>query len=804
MRISTFLQIAATLVAPIVDASSSIRNPISTIAEVSNATIQTGNHRIHALSHFDLTFNLRDELYVKFSLEPNHDILGEGAMITHLAPDGSVRHSEQVDRSQHKVFKGKTFVKRMHKKEDRWQQVGWARILVSKDGKTPLFEGAFSVDRDSHHIQSSHNYLRTRHWLDPETRRAEHGEEYMVVWRDSDITDTQDGFMHQDLKRGLDQGNDTASCHADGLTFNTHPDHPVYAAMRKRSESWGAMDFSNIFSLNKRQSDQTGGRGSVTNLANTIGDTQGCPTTRKVALVGVATDCTYTNEFNSTESARENVIQAMNSASAVWEGAFNISLGLANLTISDADCPGTPSQNTPWNQGCSDSVDIQDRLNLFSAWRGQQRDGNSHWTLLSTCNTQSAVGLAWLGQSCVNEAMDDGNTTTGNGQSNGQDTVSGANVVIRTQGAQEWQVIAHETGHTFGAVHDCDSSACSSQSDSRYTQQCCPLSSSTCDASGRFIMNPSSRPGIEDFSQCTIGNICSAIGNNAINTDCLSNNRDVETITGEQCGNGIVEGDEECDCGGEEGCKDNDCCDAKTCTFKGNSVCDDSNEDCCRNCQFASSGTVCRESSGDCDPQETCPGDSPMCPADEHTEDGEDCGDGLKCASGQCTSRDEQCKSVMGAYESPSACDSSSCVISCASPELGPNTCATAQQNFLDGTTCSGGGTCQNGRCRGSSVGGQVSSWIDDHKAIVIGVCSAVGGIILLAILGCCVRRCRRRSAFKKQVPGPPPPPPGGWQGWQGRPQMQQQQQGWGGSNAGWGAPPPPPPPAYNGRPRYM
>ena len=255
--------------------------------------------------------------------------------------------------------------------------------------------------------------------------------------------------------------------------------------------------------------------------------------------------------------------------------------------------------------------------------------------------------------------------------------------------------------------------------------------------------------------------------------------------------------------------------------LKNNSVCDDSNEDCCRDCQFASSGTVCRASTSDCDTQEVCPGDSAICPADTFLADGDDCGSGLQCASGQCTSRDQQCKSVMGSYTQGNdtyACDSSSCVVTCGSPEFGPNVCYSLQQNFLDGTQCSGGGTCQNGRCRGASVGGQVSSWIDDHKAIVIGVCAGVGGLILFAILGCIVRSCRRRRANKKFAAAPAQPPPGGWQGWQGgrQPQMaqhgggyNQQQQphpnhGWAGGASGGYAPPPPPAPTYPPRARYM
>lgn len=256
----------------------------------------------------------------------------------------------------------------------------------------------------------------------------------------------------------------------------------------------------------------------------------------------------------------------------------------------------------------------------------------------------------------------------------------------------------HETGHTFGAVHDCTSQACQ-DSTTVSAQQCCPLSANTCDANEQYIMNPSTAQGITRFSPCSIGNVCSAIGRNSVKSTCLSNNRGVTTISGQTCGNGIVEGDEQCDCGGETGCGNNQCCDAKTCKFKNNAVCDDSNEDCCKSCQFASANTVCRASSGTCDPEEKCTGNSPYCPDDKTQADGTDCGNGLKCASGQCTSRDQQCKTVMGSYTQGNdtyACDNTNCMLSCASPEFGRGVCYGLQQNFLDGTPCVGGGKCQN------------------------------------------------------------------------------------------------------------
>lgn len=193
-------------------------------------------------------------------------------------------------------------------------------------------------------------------------------------------------------------------------------------------------------------------------------------------------------------------------------------------------------------------------------------------------------------------------------------------MVVRT--STEWQVLAHETGHTFGAVHDCTSTTCA-DGQTVAAQQCCPLDAQTCDAAGAYIMNPSTGTGITKFSPCTIGNICSAIGRNSVKTTCLTANKDITTITGSQCGNGIVESGEDCDCGGTSGCGSNSCCDPTTCKFTTNSVCDPSNEDCCTSsCQFASNGTICRASTGVCDPQEVCSGTAATCPVDATAPDG--------------------------------------------------------------------------------------------------------------------------------------------------------------------------------------
>ncbi|KAF2748940.1 zincin, partial [Sporormia fimetaria CBS 119925] len=731
MLIARTLSVLVTAALAVVSsaAGSTSRNPLKSIDRIRNPTILTQNNRVTALSSFDLVFDTSSSTRIRLSLEPNHDIFPEGAAVQYVAADGTITRREPIDRLAHKVFMGTAWIRR----GQRWDKAGWARVTVAKDGVAPLFEGAFTIFHDHHHVQLSRNYKNTRQDGDPDIDLRD--EEFMVLFRDSDIAD---GEEHTELRKRQIGG---PLCGSDELKFNVDPQHPVYEGMRKRSEGWMS-PISPL--LAKRQVDPNmpgGGNGAGVNLVSTIGSTEGCPSTRKVALVGVAVDCNYRARFPDEEATRQNVINQMNAASSLFERTFSISLGLANLIIVESQCPTTVQQATPWNQACSNNINIKDRLNLFSRWRGQQNDGFSHWTLLSTCQTESSVGLAWLGQACAPGSQPNGNQ---------DEFVAGANVVIRT--TTEWQVIAHETGHTFGAVHDCTTSACR---DSNFVnaQQCCQLSSDTCDAGERFIMNPSTAQGINEFSACTVGNICSALGRNSVKSNCFTNNRNVLTVTGQTCGNGIVEGDEECDCGGPEGCGDNQCCDPGTCRFRNNAVCDDSNEDCCRGCQFASKETVCRASSGSCDPEETCTGDSPYCPEDKTEDDGADCGDGLQCASGQCTSRDMQCKVIMGSYTQGNvtyACDNNDCMLSCASPEFGANVCYGLRQNFLDGTPCGAGGKCQNGQCGGSSVGNEVKSWISRNKNVVIGVAAGVGGLVLILFLVCLCRCCGRSRKKRK------------------------------------------------------
>ena len=387
--------------------------------------IQTPSRRVHAFSHFDLIFNLhQNQQRIKLTLEPNHDILAEGAAVQYLDINGEVLRTEPIQRDAHKVFKGSAWIQ---EDDGSWSNVGWARIVIRRDGLDPLFEGAFTIMHDHHHVHFRSNYMQTKHELDPHVEYSD--DEYMVIFRDSDIGHS----VHEEVKRSEAMG---SICRADQSAFNSDLNHPVFSTGLKRDVGfWGAMPINSLFG--KRQIDTngipSGGNSAGVNLKSSIGSTAGCPSTRKVALIGVATDCTYTADFNSSDSVRQNVITQINSASDLYEKTFNITLGLQNLTVTDRNCPGTPAAATPWNVGCGNTT-ISDRLNTFSQWRGDQNDANAYWTLLTTCATGAEVGLAWLGQACVTQ-VNKAQATDGTSE-----IVSGANVVART--STEWQVIA--------------------------------------------------------------------------------------------------------------------------------------------------------------------------------------------------------------------------------------------------------------------------------------------------------------------------------------------------------------------------
>ncbi|TRZ01350.1 hypothetical protein DNTS_031870 [Danionella cerebrum] len=177
---------------------------------------------------------------------------------------------------------------------------------------------------------------------------------------------------------------------------------------------------------------------------------------------------------------------------------------------------------------------------------------------------------------------------------------------------------------------------------------------------------------------------------------CLYNMPEVKLLYGGQkCGNGYIEEGEECDCGEPESHVNrltkeselekvakvvekwslvkelvaswfsdrtwqqgsvkeclNPCCNATTCTLKGDAVC--AHGQCCENCQLKPAGTLCRESSNSCDLPEFCTGVNPHCPANVYLHDGHACHsmDGY-CYNGICQTHEQQCITLWGTGAKP-------------------------------------------------------------------------------------------------------------------------------------------------------
>ncbi|OAV98983.1 hypothetical protein PTTG_02461 [Puccinia triticina 1-1 BBBD Race 1] len=379
----------------------------------------------------------------------------------------------------------------------------WANILIHhpygtkcvKNSDDLILEGAFQVNGRLWHIKAFDSYQKVRGPHDSELDTLSSDDKLhstLVVWNNSDDWGTSgkhENFQQQDF-----QDDESLS-------------RVINNSTKASSLQMTYTESSTQHFLQKRQtmtSDIAGLTGDKVDYARTIGSTDGCPQSPKMRT-------------------------------------FNISLGIVEINIpSESTCPSQPSSDRPWNIDCPDAssqgLDINGRLNKFSKWRSDKggSDGAGLWHLLTDCPSGSQVGVSWLGALCKVNAEQgvNGGTTSGTG--------------VTASTPNEWETMAHEIGHNFGAVHDCTSGC--SMGDS-----CCPASTSSCNNDDQNIMAPSSTSGsTSSFSACSIGNICSALkpGNSQrMDSSCVSELAQHYTIALNQCGNGILEPGEDCDPG---------------------------------------------------------------------------------------------------------------------------------------------------------------------------------------------------------------------------------------------------------------
>lgn len=569
--------------------------------------------------------------------------------------------------------------------------LGRASVMVHEVGDNDVvWEGVFTVLGTTYNVMTRENYRRVK--TADDANPTPFGDD-LVIFSDADMVPRNGSGPAQ-------------SCSHDNLAFNVDVNHPVRRSLA-----------ADIF----ERSDM-GGTAPSTNYINDINSTTGCPTSQQIVYMGVAVDCNYVGEYGTAEAARTKVLNNWNSITALYKSTFKISLGITEIVVMDATCPSTAPSTAEWNTNCSASVTLDDRLSLFSTWRGNRSDdGIGLWTLMTACQTDTEVGVAWLGQVC---------TTDANTQTDGT-IVSGTGVASYSK--TEWNIIAHEIGHGFGAIHDCESGCSLSGS-------CCPYSTSSCDANGAYIMNPTTGSTETTFSACTLGNVCTFLGSNS--KSCIVTPDSSHTIISlNQCGNGIVEDGEDCDPGSNS---TSSCC-TSDCKFTSGAVCDPFNSACCTDsCGYAASTVVCRASINSiCDQAEYCTGTNATCPTDVTAADGTSCGsDGLACASGHCTSLNAQCVAAGTSLNLTTACgqrNDKTCMVVCKTPNA-TNMCTELQTVLIDGSPCGYGGHCYSGVCKAGSWQDTFKAWYRQNLNISIPVTIAVGLIVLFILYS--ISRC--------------------------------------------------------------
>uniref|UniRef100_H0XY83 Uncharacterized protein n=1 Tax=Otolemur garnettii TaxID=30611 RepID=H0XY83_OTOGA len=157
--------------------------------------------------------------------------------------------------------------------------------------------------------------------------------------------------------------------------------------------------------------------------------------------------------------------------------------------------------------------------------------------------------------------------------------------------------------------------------------------------------------GIKDFSTCSLDDFKYFVSRNGLS--CLQNNPFAKPVYREEqkaaCGNGVLETNEECDCGTKQNCTHKLCCDASECKLKGSAICG-SGKCCTEECKLKPVNTVCRQSVDEqCDFTDYCNGSHPLCVPDTYVRDGETCDSGESfCYGGVCRSFDKQCETLIG------------------------------------------------------------------------------------------------------------------------------------------------------------
>ncbi|TUD36245.1 Disintegrin and metalloproteinase domain-containing protein 9 [Bagarius yarrelli] len=356
------------------------------------------------------------------------------------------------------------------------------------------------------------------------------------------------------------------------------------------------------------------------------------PQTRYVELVLVVDHLRFKIKKSDRVAVREEMVQLANFLDTYFR-QLNIRIVLVGLEIFET---GNPFDV----EGSASEV-----LGRFVEWRKKNltsRVRNDMAQLVigrTDAYSGGILGMAYVGTVC---SAGSGGGISVLSELGEEDEVKEEEEVNVRGGREEFSderlqfystVMAHEMGHNLGMNHDtsscqCDGNSCimnsgvTSVSLTRththtHTHTHTPLNFSLCVCvcvcvcvCGVYMYR-----GSRSFSSCSAQDFEALVlrGGGV----CLLNQpAQNSVISGPKCGNQILEGSEECDCGPPE---------------------------------LLVSGTPCRASANQCDLPEFCTGQSGFCPPDSYQMDGLTCESGTAyCFEGRCQTLEYQCRQLFG------------------------------------------------------------------------------------------------------------------------------------------------------------
>jgi len=206
--------------------------------------------------------------------------------------------------------------------------------------------------------------------------------------------------------------------------------------------------------------------------------------------------------FQDDEDAEEWVNAIVAKANMVYEPQLNVHLKLGSLEIQRSH----DATAEAWDQSDQCTMTINEQLDALSSWTPPAGTAMGTWHLFDDCFVSGTIGLAYMGVLCLGQYGD------GKHYNTAVNWVSGST----------WHTFAHEMGHNFNADHS-------------------------------FELGQGSTGGIMDYGDGTLDGIYQFNEQYRKIEVCNHIQAKVGTCTAfsvfsPECGNGIVEPGEECEC----------------------------------------------------------------------------------------------------------------------------------------------------------------------------------------------------------------------------------------------------------------